>query len=124
MPTYASLTPTVLQPDSVANDLSTLAAAGVAITAGNGVSFSNPLNVMLLVLNTAAAANTASVQVGGSAVLGLPQQSWAVTLATSATDVQDLGLFHSIVDQPGSTLVQITFSAAVKAALVQLGSVY
>jgi hypothetical protein len=124
MPTYTSLTPTVLSPDNVANDLTTLAAAGVSITATNGVTFSNPMNVMLLVLNTAAAANTASVQVGGSSVLGLPQQSWAVSLATTATDIQDLGLFHSIDDQPGTTNVQITFSAACKVALIQLGSVY
>lgn len=119
----AAINPTVLSPETVA-DLTTIANAGLAVTAGNGVSFSNPMNVMLLVLNTAAATNNALVQIGGSAVLGLPQQSLSLALGTTATDVQMLPLFHSIDDQPGTTTVQITFSAACKVALVQLGPVY
>jgi hypothetical protein len=120
---FATLTPTVLNPETVV-DLTTLAGAGTAVTAGNGVSFSNSLTVMCLVLNTAAAANTAQIAIGGSAVLGLPQQSLNVSLGTTATDVQLLPLFHSIDDQPGTSNVQITFTAGCKVALIQLGAVY
>lgn len=116
-----TLTPTVLTPDDVLTDLTTL----VATTTGNVLQFSNSGHE-LLVLQATAASQTATVSIGAT-VLGQPVQSFpARTLpySGSAGDIVLLGPFHSAVDTPGSTTVTVTMTDATsKAALIQVPGV-
>jgi hypothetical protein len=119
---------TRLTPDFVATNLTALLAtatgdgtASVAIPAGDAAVFPNTGTSFLAVLNGSGSGTTASVAVGPGP-LGIATASQTVDLNASATDL--LGPFHSALVQPSTGDVQITFSAAVTVALLQLPGVY
>jgi hypothetical protein len=117
-----ALTTTVLQPDSVANNLTSGAAATVTSGAGNGVTVPNTGSSFLAVI-VGSTACTATVVVG-STVLGQAVTSFTVVLTTSATNI--LGPFHSALNAPGTQVVSVDFSSAtnVTVGAFQLGGTY
>jgi hypothetical protein len=118
--TNAPITATALTPDNVKTNLSTIAASQ-AVTASNGVTFSNTGNCVLLV--TGSVANTATVVIG-STVLGQAVTNFTVAMTGTVNVVDVLGPFHSALNAPGTNTVTITFSAACSVGLVQIPGVY
>lgn len=118
-----SLTTTVLQPDSVANNLTSNATTAPSATGvGNGVTFTNTGSAFLAVI-VGSTATTATVVVG-STVLGQAVTSFSVVLNTSATNI--IGPFHSAVNLAGTTTVAVDFSniTGVTCGAFAPGSVY
>lgn len=125
------LTPTILAADNAVSNLTTLLttagntnAVVPATGAGNGITFTNLPGLSQLMFSLGATACTATVQVGMAGIAGLAATTYTITLPVSA--ISEIGSFHSILNQPGSTLVAIDFSSntALVVALFQVPPVY
>lgn len=115
-----TLTPTVLTPDSVATDLSTL----VQTQTGNVLQFANSGHE-LLVLQATASSKTATVSIGAT-VLGQPVTAFTPVSLPYGTsgDIVLLGPFHAALDSPGTNTVTVTLTDATsKVALIQVPGV-
>lgn len=118
MPTQ-TLTATQLAVDGGGTNLTALLAAPTATT----LQFQNLLNTILLVL-PAASSETVTVNiealVDGESVSSFP----AVTL--TSTDLYTFGPFHSVLDETGTNLVQVTLSTttSITVGLITIPGVY
>ena len=101
-----TLTATQLAVDGAGTNLTALLTQP---TSGTTVlQFQNTLNTILLVVPSASAQTitvTVSCLVDGEAVASFP----AVTL--TSTDVYTFGPYHSVIDQTGSNLVNVSLAA-------------
>ena len=114
-----TLTPTPFVADGPGLNLTTLLVAATGTT----ISFSNSGREIVLVL---LASSTATVQVDfGTLVLGEAVTNFS-TVSLTATDLYAFGPFHTLLDQPGGALINITLSTVtnVTVALVQTTAVY
>jgi hypothetical protein len=113
--TLLTLTPTAQPRSGAAVNLTTLLAAGT-LGANTGVSFSNTGREVLYV-QQASSASTIIVAVGtlieGEAVT-------SITIAGVASDIQFVGPFDTVEDQPGGNLIQVTFGTPANVSGVAL----
>lgn len=113
------LTPTAFIPDGPGLDITALLAAPTGVT----LQFNNTGREMLFVA-AAASAETVTVDVGalvdGQAVANFS----AVTLTSGHTVA--FGPFHSVLDQAGTSTVQVVLSTitSITVALLQTAAVY
>lgn len=117
--TTQTLVPTPFVPDGPGLNLTALLAAPT----GTNLQFSNSGREMLLIVPSASA-ETATVDFG-TTVLGQAVSNFSSVTMTS-TDMYAFGPFHSVLDQPGGSTIQVTLSTttAVTVALVQTAAVY
>jgi hypothetical protein len=129
----SSVTPTLLSPDSVLENLTGLVASANGTTsvtpgatgAGNGVTFPNFPGQTLFVVSNGATPTTLTVIIG-STLFGQSATSYSVG-PTSATTINLVGPFHSALEASGSSnLIAIDFSSVtgVIVACLQLTGVY
>ena len=117
--TVQILTPTPDVADGAGLNITALLATPTATT----LQFANTGRERLIVV-PGASSETVTVDVG-TLVLGQAVANFAsVTLTT--TDYYQFGPYHSILDQPGGTLVQVTLSTitSIQVALLQGIGVY
>lgn len=113
------LTPTQLVADGAGLDLTAL----LATPTGTTLQFSNSGREILLV-GAAAVSETVTVDIGAT-VLGQAVSNFTTVNLTNAHTVA-FGPFHSLLDQPGGTTVQVVLSTitSITVALVQTIGVY
>lgn len=114
-----TLTATQLAVDGTGTNLTPLLATPTATT----IQFQNTLNTILLVLPGAASETVTvniSALVDGETVSSFP----AVTL--TSTDVYAFGPFHSVLDETGTNLVQVTLSTitSISVGVITIPGVY
>lgn len=110
------LNPTTLAADNAVSNMTTLMTTGgnanalvPATGSGNGIQFTNIPGITQLFISLGSTACTATVQVGMAGIPGLTTTTYSVTIPTSA--ISCFGGFHSILNQAGTTVVAIDFSA-------------
>ena len=109
-----TLTPVQDVPDGAGLNITTLLAAPTGVT----LLFTNTGKERLIIAPTAAA-ETVTVDIGalvdGQTVTNFP----SVTLTT--TDIYQFGPFHSVLDNTGTNVIQVTLSTitAISVALLQ-----
>lgn len=114
-----TLTPAPFVADGPGLNLTALLASATGTT----ISFANSGREIFLVL---LASSTASVTVDfGTLVLGEAVSNFS-SVSLTATDLTAFGPFHTLLDQPGGNLINITLSTVtnVSVALVQTIGVY
>ena len=113
------LTPTPLVPDGAGLNLTALLAAPTSTT----LQFNNT-GQQILAVAAGASAETVTVDIG-ALVLGETVSNFSSVTLTS-TDLYLFGPFHSVVDQSGTTDVQVTLSTttAITVGLLQTVGVY
>lgn len=117
--TVQTLTPTQDVPDGLGLDITALLATPTQVT----LQFANTGRERLYVL---LASSTANVTVDFGAVLLGQTVTNFNSVALTATHLYQFGEFHSILDQPGGNLIQVTLSTVtnVTVALCQSVGVY
>ena len=117
--TTQTLTPTPMVPDGAGLNVTAALAAPTSTT----LQFNNTGREILAVA-AGASAETVTVDIG-ALVLGETVSNFSSVTLTS-TDVYLFGPFHSVVDQSGTTSVQVTLSTttAITVALLQTVGVY
>lgn len=113
------LTPTQFVPDGPGLDITAL----LTTPTGTTLQFANTGREVLLVA-AAAVSETVTVDIG-STVLGQAVTNFTTVNLTNAHTVA-FGPFHSLLDQPGGTTVQVVLSTitSITVALVQMVGVY
>jgi hypothetical protein len=108
------ITPTLMVPDGAGLNLT----AALAAPTGTTLQFSNTGKEFLAIVN-ASSTPTLTVDVGVT-VLGQAVTAFS-SVTLTATDVFLFGPFHSLLDQPGGTTVQVVLSTdtGITCALVQ-----
>jgi hypothetical protein len=117
--TVQTLTPTQDVPDGAGLDITAL----LATPSQTVLQFANSGRERLYVL---LASSTATVTVDfGALVLGQTVANFN-SVSLTATDLYQFGPFHSVLDQPGGNLIQVTLSTTsnVTIALLQGVGVY
>lgn len=115
--TLLTLTPTAQPRSGAAVNLTTLLAAGT-LSPNTGVSFANTGREVLYVQQSATP-STIVVQIG---TLIEGQAVSSITITGVASDIQMVGPFDTIENQPGGNLIQVTFGTpgnVTSVALVQ-----
>jgi hypothetical protein len=117
--TIQTLSPTQDVPDGGGLNITALLATPTATT----LQFANTGRERLYVV-PGASAETVTVDIG-TQVLGQSVTNFSSVTLTSS-DVYQFGRFHSVLDQPGGNLIQITLSTitSIQVALVQDVGVY
>lgn len=119
-------TPTILTADSGAANLTALGTVVVPTTGvNNGVQFSNiPGQTLLAVTAGTWATSTATVNIGQT-VLGQTVTSFTVNLTASVLNL--IGPFHSVLDQTGTANVAVDFTfggGTMACGVIQIPGVY
>jgi hypothetical protein len=121
------LTPITQGADSIATNLTAAGAAGVApggAGAGNGVQFTNFPGQTILLVSVGTTPTTLTVVIG-STLFGVAATGFPVGPLT-ASAISIVGPFHTALDQPGTQLVAVDFSAVtnILCVAVQLAGVF
>jgi hypothetical protein len=112
--TTQTLTPTPDVPDGAGLNITALLGAPTGVT----LQFENSGRERLIVVPSASA-ETVTVDIG-TKVLGQAVANFSSVTLTS-TDVYQFGPFHSVLEQPGGNLIEITLSTttAITVCLLQ-----
>jgi hypothetical protein len=117
--TFQLLTPTQLVADGAGLNVTALLATPTNVN----LQFANTGREFLVVV-PGASSETVTVDVG-TTVLGQAVANFASVTMTS-TDIYTFGQFHSVLQQPGGSTIQITLSTitSIQVALLQSAGVY
>lgn len=117
--TTQTLTPTQLAPDGAGLNITALLGTPTQVS----LEFENTGREILIVV-PAAAAETVTVDIGAK-ILGQAVTAFSAVSLTS-TDVYAFGPFHSVLEQPGGDLIEVTLSTttSISVCLLQLPGVF
>jgi hypothetical protein len=117
--TVQTLAPTQFAPDGAGLNITGALATPTQVS----LEFANSGREILVVV-AGAAAETVTVDIGAK-VLGQAVTAFS-SVALTESDVYAFGPFHSVLEQPGGDLIEVTLSTvtAIQVALLQLPGVF